>query len=65
MARVAYGMAIANKNVTAEIVDWQEFKKFRRELRVWAVPKTFFNYQEPFVGVETETSILKRIMEGQ
>lgn len=58
-------MAIANKNIIAEIVDWGEFKKLRRELQVSAVPKTFINYREPFVGVETELSILKRIMGGR
>ena len=48
MARVAYGMAIANEMVSAEIIDWEEFKKLGRKFRVATVPKTFINYREPF-----------------
>jgi hypothetical protein len=65
VARVAYGMAITNENVSAEIVDWEEFKKLGREYRVRAIPKTFINYRKPFVGTAPEPSILERVMEAQ
>jgi len=58
-------MAIANEKVVAEIVDWDVFRKFGRELRVSTVPKTFINYREPFAGVLPELSILERVLEGQ
>jgi hypothetical protein len=65
VARVAYGMAIASENVSAEIIDWEDFKKLGREHRVSTVPKTFINYRKPFVGTLPELSILEKIMEEQ
>ena len=56
---------MANENVTAEVVDWEEFKKFGRELRVSTVPKTFINYGTPFSGVIPEVDFLEKVIEGQ
>lgn len=58
-------MAIASENVSAEIIDWEDFKKLGREYRVSSVPKTFINYRKPFVGTLPELSILEKIMEEQ
>ncbi len=65
MARVAYGMAIASEHVSAEIIDWEDFKKVGRKYRVSTVPKTFINYRKPFAGTLPELSILERVMEDQ
>ena len=62
---MAYGMAIANKDVTAEIFDWEDFKELGRKYRVSTVPKTFINYRKPFAGTLPELSILERVIEGQ
>lgn len=58
-------MAIASGRVTTEIVDWEDFKKFGRELRVSSVPKTFINYGDPFSGVLPEVDFLERVVKGQ
>ena len=58
-------MAIASVNVSAEIIDWDDFKKLGRQYRVSTVPKTFINYREPFSGTAPELSILERVIEGQ
>ena len=62
---MAYGMAIGNEKVTAEIVDWQAFKKFGRTHRVSTTPKTFINYGDSFSGTAPELSILERVLESQ
>jgi len=64
VARVAYGMAIGSDLVNAEIVDWDEFRKLGKKHKVSAVPKTFINYDESFVGVATERSILELVQES-
>ncbi len=58
-------MAIANKNITAEIVDWEDFRKFGRELRVSTVPKTFINGGDSFAGTLPEADILLKVRAGQ
>ena len=65
MARVAYGMAIGSEHVTAEIIDWNIFRKIGRKLRVSTVPKTFINYGDAFSGTAPELSILERVLKGQ
>lgn len=58
-------MAIAKENVTAEIVDWEDFKKYGRELKVSTVPKTFINYANPFTGTLSESEFLGKVRAGQ
>lgn len=62
---MAYGMAIASENVTAEIVDWEDFRNLGRELRVSTVPKTFINRDNPFAGTLPEAAILEKVIAGQ
>lgn len=59
---MAYGMAIESEKVSAEVVDWDEFRTFSKTHKVSAVPKTFINYGESFVGTETEDAILTRVL---
>ena len=58
-------MAIANEHVSAEIIDWEDFKKLGRKYRVSAVPKTFINHRNPFAGTLPEISIIERVMGEQ
>jgi hypothetical protein len=62
VARVAYGMAIGSERVRAEIIDSQTFWKLSRKHRVGAIPKTFINYDDAFIGTEEEAEILDRVM---
>ena len=57
-------MAIGSRMVTAEVVDWNEFRSFGSTHKVSSIPKTLINYGESFIGVETEASILSRVQEG-
>ena len=57
-------MAIASDRVSAEIVDWEEFRKLGRRHRVTAVPKTFFNYGDPVTGAAPEPSILEKVLQA-
>ena len=58
-------MAIANEYITAEIIDWEDFRKLGRELRVSTVPKTFINYDNSFAGTLPEADILRKVRAGQ
>ena len=62
---MAYGMAIGSEQVTAEIVDWNIFKKMGRKHRVATVPKTFINYGDAFSGTAPEASILERVLKAE
>jgi len=57
-------MALASDRVRAEIVDWEDFRDMGKKHRVSAVPKTFFDYGESFVGTMPEKDILQRLLEG-
>jgi hypothetical protein len=57
-------MAIGSEMVNAEVYDWDEFRSYSSTHKVSAVPKTFINYGESFVGTETETSILDRVQKN-
>ena len=58
-------MAIASKEVTAEIVDWEDFKGLGRELKVSTVPKTFINRTDSFTGTLPEGDFLQKVLAGQ
>ena len=57
-------MAIGSDKIDAEIVDWDEFRAYASTLKVSAVPKTFINHGESFVGTEKEESILERVQKN-
>jgi hypothetical protein len=65
VARVAYGMAIGSDWVRAEIIDIQTFPRVTRKHRVGAIPKTFINYDDAFIGIEKEAEILDRVMRAR
>ncbi len=56
---------MASKEVTAEIVDWEDFKKLGRELKVSTVPKTFVNGVPSFAGTLPEGEFLQKVLAGQ
>ena len=57
-------MALASDKVIAEVIDWEDFKKAGRRYGVAAVLKTFFDYEESFVGALPEGKILQRLIES-
>ena len=57
-------MAIESEMIDAEVVDWDEFRSFSKTHKVAAVPTTFINYGDSFVGTESEESILARVLEA-
>lgn len=58
-------MAVASGLVRVEIIDTQVFWKYSKAHKVGAIPRTFFNYGDNFVGVETEEQILRRAQAAQ
>lgn len=54
-------MAIGSDMVRVEVIDWNDFRSYSSTHKVSAVPKTFINFGESFVGTETEASILGRV----
>ena len=62
---MAYGMALGSGLVRAEIIDIQTFSKLARKHKVSAIPKTFINYDDAFIGTEDEAEILGRVMRAR
>ena len=55
-------MAIAGDNVTAEVIDADEFKEMAARFGVGPVPKTVLNYKSEFVGAAPEPFVLEKIL---
>ena len=60
---MALGMAIANDNIRAEVVDAEEFPEMAREHQVGPVPKTMINYSTEFIGAAPERFVLEKVLE--
>ena len=61
---MAFGMAIANDNIRAEVVDAEEFPEMAREHSVGPVTKTMINYGTEFVGAAPERFVLEKFLEA-
>ena len=64
MARIAHAMAMENKNVTADVVEVQEFPAVARMYMVSGVPKTVINNRIQFVGAVPEAVFADKVMEA-
>ena len=64
MARIAHAMAMENKNVTADVVEVQEFPTVARMYMVSGVPKTVINNRIQFVGAVPEAVFADKVMEA-
>ena len=64
MARIAHAMAMENKNITADVVEVQEFPAVARMYMVSGVPKTVINNRIQFVGAVPEAAFADKVMEA-
>ncbi len=64
MARAAHAFAMANPNVTAEIVECQEFPEMAQAFQVSGVPKTVINDSAEFVGAVPDEIFINAILQA-
>ena len=64
MARIAHAMAMDNPNVTADVVEVQEFPNIARMYMVSGVPKTVINNKVQFVGAVSEAIFMAKVLEA-
>ena len=64
MARMAHAMAMDNPNVTADVVEVQEFPNLARMYMVSGVPKTVINNKVQFVGAVPEATFIEKVLEA-
>lgn len=57
-------MAMANPNVSAEVVEVQEFPDMAQRYQVMGVPKTVINDKAEFVGAVPDEVFLNAILEA-
>ncbi len=60
---MAFGMAIANDSIRAEVVDSEEFPEMANQYHVGPVPKTMINYSTEFIGAAPERFVLEKVLE--
>ena len=64
MARAAYALAMVNPNITASVVEIQEFPDLARQYRVMGVPKTIINDVAEFTGAVPEEMFMGAIAQA-
>ena len=64
MARAAHSFALANPNITAEVVEVEEFPELARKYQVMGVPKTVINDKAEFVGAVPDELFLSAIFQA-
>jgi predicted DsbA family dithiol-disulfide isomerase len=64
VARAAHAFAMANPNVTAEIVECQEFPEMAQAFQVSGVPKTVINDRAEFVGAVPDEIFINAILQA-
>ena len=62
VARLAHAMAMESPNVTAEVIQAQEFQHLSRQHGVRSVPKTVFNDVIELSGAVPEPIFLDRML---
>jgi predicted DsbA family dithiol-disulfide isomerase len=63
MARAAHSFAIANPNITATVIEVEEFPEMGRKYGVMGVPKTVVNDKAEFVGAVPDEIFLHAILQ--
>ena len=63
-AVLAYSFAMANDNITAEVIETQEFTNLSEKYKVYGVPKTIMNDNGEVVGAVPESIFLNKAMES-
>jgi predicted DsbA family dithiol-disulfide isomerase len=64
VARAAHAFALANPNITAEVVECQEFPEVANRYHVTGVPKTVINDRTEFVGAVPDEMFVNAILEA-
>ena len=64
LARMAHAMAMDNPNVTADVIEVQEFPNLARKYMVSGVPKTVINNKVQFVGAVPEATFIGKVLEA-
>ena len=57
-------MAMANPNISAEVIEVQEFPEMAQRYQVMGVPKTVINDKAEFVGAVPDEVFLNAILEA-
>jgi len=57
-------MAMANPNISAEVIEVQEFPDVAQRYQVMGVPKTVINDKAEFVGAVPDEMFLNAILEA-
>ncbi|RZD17796.1 MAG: hypothetical protein EVG15_09370 [Candidatus Acididesulfobacter diazotrophicus] len=55
---------MANDNITAEVIETQEFTNLSEKYKVYGVPKTIMNDNGEVVGAVPESIFLNKAMES-
>lgn len=63
-AVLAHSFAIANENITSDVIEIQEFPNLSDKYEVFSVPKTVMNESAEVVGAVPESVFLGKVMEG-
>ncbi len=72
MARLAHAIALENPNITADVIEVEEFPNLAQRYMVRSVPKTVLGSVGPmtgiappiqFVGAVTEAQLVEKVLE--
>ena len=64
MARAAHALAMVNPQITAEVVEVQEFPNLAQRYKIMGVPKTVINEGAEFVGAVPDEAFVNAILEA-
>jgi alkyl hydroperoxide reductase subunit AhpF len=62
VARIAHQMAVESPDVTADVVEAEEFPELAERYRVRGVPKVVVNDAVEFVGAQPEALFLEHVL---
>ena len=63
IARLAHALALENRNITADVVEIEEFPALAQQYGVRSVPLTVVNELTQIAGVVTETEFVEKIIQ--
>jgi len=63
IARLAHALALENRNITADVIEIEEFPALAQQYGVRSVPLTVVNELSQIAGVVTETEFVEKIIQ--
>ena len=63
IARLAHALALENQNITADVIEIEEFPALAQQYGVRSVPLTVVNELTQIAGVVTETEFVEKIIQ--